>query len=396
MRKWFPSLLALVLVLVIAIPAYAQEKTMEDRVKALEEAMTGWSIYGSIRMSTFYEKSDSNFTGDTDAVTRFNPAATPALTQPSQKITQWGLANNSRIGIGVDRKDNFTGRVELGLRNDSSVGLRLGYATWTAGGATFLFGQDYTPLSDWDYSTQVFNGDNNLKGWGIMDTDGSSRLPQVKVKAAGLQVALVYPKGAAGYSDTDLGANATNEVLLPTLMAKYRLNMDMFFADIFGGAGTFKVESDVKDKTVNSYTGGVGAGVKIDPVYVKGMIWLARNGKQMSLHQADAAGATFTPGGSFIKEDDLGWAAIVGAKLNGFGVEAGYGYVSADQDVSGAEKNKAQSYYANVSIPVAQNAAKTETFLIVPEVGVFDYMKDSAGNDQGKIYYAGAKWQINF
>jgi hypothetical protein len=396
MKKWYPSLLIFALVLAFAIPAQAQEKTMEDRVKALEQTLTGWSIYGSIRFATFYERSNSDFTGDTDAVTRFNPSAVPALTQPSQKITQWGLANNSRIGIGVDKKDNFTGRVEFGLSNDSTVGLRLGYATWTAGAATFLWGQDYTPLSDWDYSTQVFNGDNNLKGWGIMDVDNSSRLPQVKVNVDGLKVALVYPKGAAGFADDDLGAGATNEVLLPTLMAKYRLNMDMLFADIFGGAGTFKVKSDIRDKTVNSYTGGVGAGIKFDPVYVKGMIWWARNGKQMSLHQADAAGATFDAVGSYIEDDDLGWAAIVGAKVNGLGVEAGYGYVSSDQDVSGSEKNKAQSYYANVSIPVAQNADKTEYITIVPEVGVFDYMKDSAGNDQGKIYYAGAKWQIAF
>jgi hypothetical protein len=396
MKKWFPFLLTLVFVFVSTLTVQAQEKTMEERVKALEETLSGWSLYGSIRFATFYDKSNSSFTGDTDKVTSINPS-TPALTQPDQKITQWALANNSRIGFGVDRKNNFTGRVELGLRNDATVGLRLAYGAYTMGGATFLWGQDYTPLSDWDYSTQVFNADNNLKGWGIIDVDGI-RLPQVKVKANGLQLALVYPKGPVTYSDTDLGLTATNQVLLPTLMAKYRLDLKMFFADVFGGAGTFKAKSDAPgvDKRIDSYTAGVGGGIKVEPLFVKGMIWWARNGKQLSLHQADAAGATFDMGGSYSKDDDLGYAAIVGAKVDGLGVEAGYGYVSSDQDVSGTQKNKAQNYYANVSIPVVQNEEKTQSIIIVPEVGVFDYMKDASGNKQGKIFYAGAKWQVSF
>jgi hypothetical protein len=397
MKKCFPPVLVFVLTFAIAMPVKAQEKTMEDRVKALEQVMSGWSIYGSIRFATFYSESNSDFTSDQDKVTSINPS-TPSLSEPDQKITQWALANNSRVGIGVDKKDNFAGRVELGLKNDSSVGLRLAWGTYTQGGATFLFGQDYTPLSDWDYSTQVYNADNNLKGWGIIDVNGSSRLPQVKFKADGLQVALVYPKGAVDFTSSDLGDGSTNEVLLPTLQARYRLKTDLFFADVFGGYGTFKAKSEILDisKRINSYTGGVGGGITIAPVYLKGMVWYARNGKQMSLHQADAAGASIQVDGTYTRDDDMGWAAIVGASVAGFGVEAGYGFVSSDQNADDTRKNKAQSYYANVTIPIAQNEEKTEYLILVPEVGVFDYMKDAFGNDQGRIFYAGAKWQLSF
>jgi hypothetical protein len=327
-------------------------------------------------------------------VTKIN--STAAITQPDQKLTQWALANNSRIGLAVDRKDNFSGRVELGLGNDGTVKMRLGYGAYTYNGVTFLFGQDFTPLSEWDYSTQVFNGDNNLAGWGVIDVDGK-RIPQIKLKWNGLQVALVYPKNP-GTLGLDSSTNATTEVLLPTLEAKYRLSMDRFFADVFGGVGTYKVRSEVLgiDETVSSYAAGLGGGVTLDPVYVKAMVWLARNGKQLSLHQADAAGATFDAGYSVIDDDDMGYALVLGSKIGTMTAEAGYGFVSSEKDVSGAKADKARNYYANLSIPVARNILKTASFTIVPEVGVYDYMKDSSGNDQGRITYAGTKWQVNF
>jgi hypothetical protein len=59
-----------------------------------------------------------------------------------------------------------------------------------------------------------------------------------------------------------------------------------------------------------------------------------------------------------------------------------------------AENDKAQSYYLNATIPVAQTASAK--FSVVPEIGVFDYMKDVNGADQGKVTYAGAKCQVDF
>jgi hypothetical protein len=394
MKRLHYLVLAAVLACAFSAPASAAEKTTEERVKALEDVFGGWSIYGSIRFATFYEAASSDFTGDTDSVTKINSSA--ALTRPAQKITQWGLASNSRIGLAVDRKDNFSGRVEMGLGNDGTVKLRLGYGTCTYNGITFLVGQDFTPLSEWDYSAQVFCGDNNLAGWGVIDVEGK-RIPQLKIKWNGLQVALVHPKNPSTLGLAS-SANATTEILLPNLEAKYRLTMDRFFADVFGGVGTYKVKSDVLDidKTVTSYAAGVGGGVKLDPVYAKAMFWMARNGRQLSLHQADAAGATLDADNSVIDDDDLGYAFILGSKIGSMTAEAGYGFVSSEKDLSGAKKDKARNYYANLTIPVVQNAARTASITIVPEVGVYDYMKDSSGNDQGKITYAGAKWQINF
>lgn len=395
MRRLIVSLVAIGLTIFLSAPASADEKTIEERITVLEKLFGTWVFYGSARFATFYEKSDSDFVADTDSVTKINSA--PVLTGPDQKTTQWALASNSRLGVSVKRDEALGGRVEFGLKNDGSVGLRLGYGTYTLNNATFLFGQDYAPLSEWDYSSQVFYGDNNLAGWGVIDVDGK-RIPQIKVKWNGLQVALVTNKNASTLN-LPTTANATAEVLLPQIQAKYRFATDKVFGDIFGGMSSYKVKSEALDidKTVTSYAYGLGGGIKIDPVFAKAMVWTARNGKQMSLHQADAAGATFDlTDNSFIADKGFGWAFVAGANIGKVTVEAGYGFVSSEKDMSGARENKARNYYVNAAIPIVQTAVKSVSCSVVPEVGVFDYMKDANGNDQGKITYAGAKWQINF
>ncbi|MGD0821150.1 MAG: hypothetical protein ABSA71_10440 [Desulfomonilia bacterium] len=411
MKKLLACLLTVCIVFVLSVPVMAEENTLENRVQILENLFGGLSLYGSARYDTFYLKSNSKFTtaGDTDSVTQL-VSKTPILTGPDQKELQYGLAGNSRIGIVMNRGEGLGGNVELAFKNDGSVTLRKGYGTYTFDGVTLLIGQDYTPLSDfayspkstWNYSNQVFNGDNDMAGWGIID-DQDKRVPQIKVKWNGLQVALVedrYASFPAGLKTTP--TDATTQDVLPKLEARYRLTTDMCFGDIFGGVNSYKVKSETDDidKTLTSYALGVGGGINLDPAYVRGMVWTARNGKQMGLHQADAAGVTFnsipSTNNPTIADDDLGWAIIAGVNIQKVTVEAGYGFVSSKMDESGAKKNEAQNYYLNATIPVIQNAAKTASFMIVPEVGVYDYMKNASGTDQGKALYAGAKWQVDF
>jgi hypothetical protein len=398
MRKILTPLLIICLIFILSAPAPAQETTLEDRVKVLENLFSGLSFYGSARFATFYEKSDSNFISDSDKVTGLT-SSSPLLTGPDQKETQYGLAGNSRIGFVMDRGEGVGGKVELAFKNDGSITLRKGYGTYTFDRVILLIGQDYTPLSDWDYSNQVFNGDNDLAGWGIMDVDGK-RIPQIKIKWNGLQIALVENKDStvpSGLPSTV--TDATTQVLLPNLEARYRLNVDNFFGDVFGGINSYKVKSKTADidQTITSYAYGIGCGVKFNPLYTKGMVWMAHNGKQMGMHQADQAGATFNSTDySLIADKDFGGALVVGANIQKVTVEAGYGFVSSEKDTSTAKKDKARNYYLNATIPVAQNVLKTASFFIVPEVGVYDYMKNASGSDQGKALYAGTKWQVDF
>ena len=276
------------------------------------------------------------------------------------------------------------------------------YGTYTFDNVTFLAGQDYTPLSP-SFCNQAFKGDTGLKGFGQIDETGS-RVPQLKVKWNSLQVALVRTN--TSYATTlnlpteitpgGVKTNPTTEILLPHLEVRYSLKMDQATADIFGGAGSYKVKCDVLDvdKSVNSYLLGLEGGIKMAPVYANAVIWMARNSKQLGFNQVDAAGATFDTDYSIINDKDYGGALVAGVVIQKVTVEAGYGLVSSEKDTSGAENDKAQSYFLNATIPVAQTASAK--FSVVPEIGVFDYMKDAKGADQGKVTYAGAKCQVDF
>lgn len=406
MKRALVFFMAISMVFVFGTPAPAQEKSLEERVKALEETFGTWSFYGSARFLTFYQKSDNNAFTDSDKISN--------LTGPDQKTTQWALANNSRLGATVNKGD-LGGRVELGLQDSSSVSLRLMYGTYTYNGVTFLFGQDYTPLGDYgNYCSQVFAGDLTLKGWGLID-ENTTRTPQVKIRWKGLQVALVQSNGtnpktsantvtfANAYKDpvTGVVTNPRTENLMPHLEARYTLKMDQFFGDVFGGVNTFKIKDKTAkysydiDKTVNAYALGLGGGLTLNPIYANAMAWMGRNCKQLGLHQADSAGAQYDVTTDKLTNDkDFGWMAVVGAKIETINFETGYGFVSSELDKSGSIKDKAQSYYLNASIPVAKT--KLAKFTVVPEIGVFDYMKDAKGADQGKVTYAGAKWQVDF
>ncbi len=424
MRRLWVSLLVYGCILVLSTPVPASEQTPEARIKALEDVITGLSFYGSLRFHTFYVESDRNLSSDSDAVTKLN-GSTPTITLPDQQTTEWGLASNSRFGVDFSRGEGIGGKVEIGFRGENTVSLREGYGTYSLDDVVFLFGQDYTPLSDWEYSNQVFSADNNLLGWGILDVEGK-RLPQVKMTWKGLQIALVQNKVASALNLVSsstapspalpqlAATNPKEEVLFPVLQARYGLKTDLFFGDIFGGYTTYKVKADSNDidKAVTGYAYGIGGGVTPQPVYAKAMIWRAQNGRQMSLHQAYSAtsaqdiltntylmGAMFDTDYSLIDETDMGYALIGGVKIVTVAIEAGYGYVSADKDGNSLglnAKNKARSYYLNANIPIAQTYLKTVSFFVVPEVGLFDYMQDFSDNKQGKISYAGAKWQINF
>jgi hypothetical protein len=394
MRKLIGLLLAVGFIFVFSAPAPAAEKTVEERVKALEDTIGAWNFYGSLRFGTFYEQSDKDAFNDTDGMTD--------LSGPDEKTMQWTQVYNSRIGAKVN-KGAFTGRFEFGVKDVNynsqdeekpSVVTRLMFGTYTVNDATFLFGQDYAPLGDWGNSNNVFNGDNDMGGWGIID---EARVPQIKMAYKGLQVALVKNKSSNGVDTCGLTADdAKTEVVLPHLEMKYSLVTEKYFGDIFGGFNTYKVKAESLDidKTVNSYALGVNGGVTLEKFYGNAMVWMARNGKQLGLHQADQAGAFIDPTGSLHNDDDLGWAVVAGTYIDKVTVEAGYGFVQSDLDVSGAEKDKAQNYYLQAVIPIAQgNGAK---FSVTPEIGVIDYMDDIEGNDQGDAFYVGAKWQIDF
>ncbi len=405
MRKLIVFLLAAGLVFVFSAPAPAEDKTVEERVKALEDTVGAWSFYGSVRFATFFQESSKNFS-DTEGA--FN------LEGPDQKTTQWGIAGNSRLGATVNKGD-FSGRVELGLKENQGIGTRLIYGTYTFNNVTLLVGQDYAPLSDWGNSNQVFYWDQDMAGWGIMDESYNTggRIPQIKIKWRGFQVAFVETKPADGPGDPNISqcgldgvvngksvqtavSDVTKQAVLPHLEVKYSAVTDKFFGDVFGGAGTYKIKaaSIGLDRDINSYAVGINGGVTISPIYANATVWTAENGKQMGLHQADSIGAVIdSTSGKLYDDREFGWAAVVGVNIQKVTVEAGYGFVKSHNSFF-THDDDFQTYYLQAVIPVAAN--KSAKFSVTPEIGWVDYMKDFNGNPQGSAKYAGVKSQIDF
>lgn len=315
-----------------------------------------WSLSGSVRIQSYYENFDKYLSEIGKSDTDLN----------------FGLQGNSRLDAEVKVSDKMSANVELGI--GKSVTTRLFFATYDFGSFKLEIGQDYTP-TDFEPFNQVYYEDNALDGFGGVST---GRLPQIKLFIGGLEVALVK---SATIGDKNY------DTVLPKIEVAYGLSAAGVDARIFGGFNTYKYDKDVtgSDKSVLNYIVGAGATYAFAPATVSAVLWYGQNSGDYGL----------TSNGSYdVANDenskDFGGAIEVGFTANDMlSFALGYGYQQADRD----DFNKAdgqQSYYANATITVA------EGFYIVPEVGVFDYMKDAGDNKEGKLTYFGAKWQMNF
>jgi hypothetical protein len=280
----------------------------------------------------------------------------------------------------------------MGINEGGAVTTRLMYGTYAFNDVTVLFGQDYAPLADWGNSNQVFGVDNDMADFGEMD---EARVPQIKIKYKGFQAAFVDPRDTIDNIAGSTAPDAHTQTVLPHLELKYSVASDKFFGDIFGGANTYKVNGTGLDKNVNSYALGLNGGITMSPIYANAMVWMAQNGNQLGLLQADAAGAFIDANGKTHNDNDFGYAVVVGGSVQKVNIEAGYGYVQSKNSAVGTGHiNNAQNYYLQAVIPVAEkNGAR---FSITPEIGMFDFMKDASGNSQGSAKYIGAKWQVDF
>jgi hypothetical protein len=350
MRKLFALFVAIALVGGFAVSAMAAE----------------WSFYGSARMSTFHEDFDEEAGDDAG--------------------TTWNLQGNARIGATAK-----AGAIGGGFEYGSGPNLRKLYGTWNFGAGELKIGQDYTPLGSMFYSNQVWASDEDLLSIGQCY---NGRVPMLQLSMQGFKVALVRPATAAvaGLEGGDIDAT------YPKLEMSYSIKQDMFFMDVYGGFQTYEIEVGKETYDVHAYVGGIGGGVNLGPAYIKLNGYYAVNHGNYGLYSGqNSVAERFAVYNA--AEDDLtdaksmGGLAVIGFKASDMlTIEAGCGYIEheLDDDSDLTDKNDAMSYYGNVTINIAPG------FFIVPEAGVVDWMDDSAKNDQGSLFYAGAKWQINF
>ncbi|MFY9111500.1 MAG: porin [Bacteriovoracaceae bacterium] len=382
MKKVPVFLYAIGLIFVLSTPVLADDTTLEDRIRALEQTIGNWSFYGKAQLSTFYNDNNSRDVSGNDT---------------SDESLRWDSQCNARIGANWTH-ENLSANVELGLDDDfygeggTGVRTRTAYGSYDFGSGAVTIGQDWTPLNSIVYSNQVVLDDLDLIGYGTIWEVWS---PQIKIRTHGFEIALVEEDGSADIPGAD---TFDVDVLMPKIEGAYHFVGDKYFADVFGGFFSYKIEDvtaggvNYGEETVNCWALGIGGGVNIDPAYVKASVYMARNEINLGLIHAEAKGAKIDAAtGELVNEDSLGALLVAGAKIDKYSVEAGVGYVTAEYDESGSEKNDAMSAYINATIPIYG------TFFVVPEVGMFDYLDGSDGEDEHRDgVYFGAKWQLDF
>ena len=372
MKKLFVILSAIMLAVVFAVPAGA----------GVGEGAVDWNFYGSVRMQTFNVNRDEN-----------NPSNEAGF---DDRDSRWDLNPVSHIGAKVHKGDIggcfeyghvYDNEYHHGHGHDSSnVTLRKLYGTWDFGVGELTVGKTYTPIHF--VTNQVYDNDYGLRGFGGFYVYA----PMIQVEMEGFKLALIRP----GVENPHDFALRDFDTTFPKVEASYTLAMDTFSLKAFGGWSAFEAVNALdREYDVTCYLYGIAGVANVGPVTLKAMIWQGQN--------VDLYGLSYTQEVDFDPDYDAGTndirdntgyggVASIGVKINDVvGIEAGYGYVTGEDDPVGKNhKDDAWAAYLQAPITLAQGVT------VVPEIGHYDYEENDTNEDQGYESYFGAKWQINF
>ena len=372
-----------------------------------------WGLYGSVRMATFWTSQDY---GDLYK-SNTNPSGDDVFGRSGVQNLQWNLQSNSRIGATV-KGGKLEARFELGVTSEGSggnVSSRRLYGVWHFNeGWGLKVGKDFTPITFF-LSNQVFDSDNGLE---FVGNAYGARYGQIAVEGKGFKFAAITPSPTALDNLAGTVADATTESKIPKFEASYQFNFtDAISVHAFGGWQYYNlywlepVSAARQEENVSSYTFGVGADLNFGPFFVKPQVsyctngavagWLNTNlGLNSSLPQQTPF-INATGNGIVDIKSLMAMLAIGFTPTESLGLEAGVGYLNSESDSYQAEamsvkfKNTYLEYYLQAAITMAMGV------YLIPEVGFRDYGKlegnlAEPNQDLGSLFYAGAKWQIDF
>jgi len=362
MKKSLVLLAAAALVVAFTVPAMAAD----------------WNFYGSSRMWTGWldQSKEKSGLGVDDG------------------DLYWNQQSNTRFG-GKVKTGAVGGQVEFGYTSTANTRLLFGY--WDFGGGTLLVGQDYTPIDTfWSAQCGPTGGDDCGISYGA---PYSGRLDQLKLKMAGLEIALIEvnapssPATVTGASDVDKTLPrfeaAYNGAFGPVTIKPY-LAYQTYKEVVI--SGTTETEFDIA-----SYLLGMFAKVNFGPVEIAGNIYTGTNpGNYGQTQDIGFKSAQFFSN-DVQDVDTLGGILVVKFKMSDMvSFEAGYGYMKNTGDVSvGVERTE-----TTTDMYVQATISPVKGVYIVPEIGKIDYgdreVTGSADTKLGDKTYYGAKWQINF
>ena len=323
-----------VMVALLAIAAFAAPAFAADDYK--------FSVYGSMRLATFY--SDFDQADDSDFT--------------------MNMQGNSRFGMKAS-KGAVSGHYEQAIGG----GLRLLYGDYAFDGGKLRIGQAYTAF---DFLGQtVYGDDGDFIGYGA---GYEGRLPQI---------AFLMDNGFNFYLVQNKGQGAANDTTIPKLEVRYNGKAGNFSYSAAAGYQTF--DAGVDEIGVDAYLLGFMGTVDFNPAALTFQAVYGQNAKDFGV-----SGANYTYVASGEEDVDfMGLWAELSFKADDMNlIRVGVGYQEEDADF--VEADNSMQYYIHDQYTIAPG------FFVVPEITFIDEMDESDGSSGEESFHVGAKWQINF
>ena len=372
------KLIAIFAVLLFAAPALAAD----------------WAFYGSARVATWYVDQDYG-----DSVVNG---------QDDDQATQWYQQGNSRLGARV-KADKVSGQVELALGQggdggDTAVSTRRMYGTWKfSDNASLKIGKDYSPVTDF-ISNQWYDGDADLLGNGNFY---GRRPVGLTLGIGGFELAALATSYGTTTGTSAGGVNGATggdaDSYVPRAEASYNLRLAAGYIKPFAGFQYYSVESNglgniTDDIDVWSWALGISTKWNIGAFTLGGQVSYGMNQGAVTGwstgYNNRASSQPYLDGGDDIADVYTLQALFVPSfKLSDtLRFEAGFGFRqdNADSAPGFSQKDEVWVGYLQALVTLAPGV------FFCPEVGYIDYMDGVNGADQGNLWYAGAKWQIDF
>lgn len=380
-------------------------------------AATQWNFAASLRFATWWTDLDGGKNKISDMQgggARLNRDATLEFLQQ----------RNSRIKM-LMKSDNLEGYIEMGWNTATgAVTPRDYFGTYRFNDSfSITFGQHLQLFDTPGLSSQVWGNDLNMHGIGVSWNPSD---PKMFFTYRGFQFGLSTPYHTEGRLSGNISSAATTaytadkDTYMPQLQFAYEYKADAWRVKVGGGFQTYRIKhlTDatntvlVKSKNVNSWLLMADGNINFGPLYLAGTAsvgqnwaeacWNTRKGGLGNEYANNKRMDTF---GIAIKDNKIkNTTSVMGAVVVGYRLtealrfEAGFGYRYDENDAWERDSHMWTTYI---------QAAYTVTpgFRIIPEIGYVD-LGDTVGSrsraskvkgsDNGHVWYAGAKWQMDF
>lgn len=380
-------------------------------VAAPAMAATQWNFGASLRYLTFWDQVNFGKTKRTDI-------QGGGASVKNDHLLDWGTAGNSRIKMFM-KSDSLEGFIEMGWDFDGNkVTAREYWGKYKFNDMAYIqIGQSHQLFNTPGFSNQVWGGnDIGMHGIGVSFNPPT---PKIILGYGGFSFAMAQPFSGNLTGDTGklagYGAVADIDTYLPQLQASYQYRADTWRVKLSGAYQHTKLNK-IQDSTtfakiansknINSWLVALDGNINFGPLYLAGTASVGQNwadaqwnSDRGGLRNSLAKSKPMTSFGVTVDGNKLkNTTSVMGALIAGYRLtealrfEAGVGYRYDDNNAW--DKN---SSMLNAYIQAAYTVAPG--FTITPEIGYIDMFKTvSTTNavDAGYMWYAGAKWQMDF